>query len=307
MPAALQWKKWLARSAFALSLPIFPSFSCAAISVVDDANHVVTLPAPAQRIVSLAPHATELLYAAGAGSHIVGVSQYSNYPPAAKRITSVGGSAALDLERIVTLKPDLVVVWESGNSAAQIEKLRALHIPLFESDPRNFETVATSLERLGQLAGTATTGHAAAQAFRTRLQTLAATYQHRSPVRVFFQIWRHPLMTLNNDHMASAVIRLCGGENVFGQLPQIAPTVSIESVLQENPEAIIATTSGNENIRSDWQRFPKLAAVARGNLFAIDVDWMTRGGPRILDGAEILCKQLDQVRQRRIQQGVNRP
>jgi iron complex transport system substrate-binding protein len=297
-PANLQWKTWLAASEFAI-LAACPSISFAAISVVDDANHVVTLAAPAQRIVSVAPHATELLYAAGAGSHIVGVSEYSNYPPEAKRLTSVGGSAALDLERIVTLKPDLIVAWGSGNSAAQIEKLRTLHIPLFESEPRNFEAVATSLERLGQLAGTASAGQAAAQAFRTRLKTLTSTYQQRSPVKVFYQIWGHPLMTLNNDHMASSVIRLCGGENVFGQLPQIAPTVSIESVLQENPEAIIVSASPNENIQSDWQRFPKLTAVARGNLIGVNVDWMTRGGPRILDGAEMLCKQLDLVRNKR--------
>lgn len=307
MPANKQWKKWLAVCIGTLPLFVLTSFSFAAISVVDDANRTVTLSAPAQRIISLAPHATELLYAAGAGSHLVGVSEYSNYPPEAKRITSVGGSAALDLERIVTLKPGLIIVWQSGNSAAQIEKLRALHIPLFESDPRNFEAVATSLERLGLLAGTATAGHAAAQAFRTKLQTLTTTYQHRSPVRVFLQIWRHPLMTLNNDHMASAVIRLCSGENVFGRLPQIAPTVSIESVLQENPEAIIVTASGNEDIQSEWRRFPTLTAVARGNLFAINVDWMTRGGPRVLDGAETLCKQLDLVRRRRPQQEGDKP
>jgi iron complex transport system substrate-binding protein len=307
MPANMQWKKWLAVCVGTIPLFVLTSFSFAAISVIDDANRTVTLSAPAQRIISLAPHATELLYAAGAGSHIVGVSEYSNYPVEAKRITSVGGSAALDLERIVTLKPDLIIVWESGNSAAQIEKLRALHIPLFESDPRNFETVATSLERIGQLAGTATVGQAAAQTFRTRLQTLTSTYQHRSPVRVFLQIWRHPLMTLNNDHMASAVIRLCSGENVFGRLPQIAPTVSIESVLQENPEAIIVTASAKEDIQSEWRRFPALTAVTRGNLFAITGDWLTRGGPRILDGAETLCKQLDLVRQRRPHQGGDKP
>jgi iron complex transport system substrate-binding protein len=299
MPANMRSRKWLATSCATVFLALSSSFSSAAISVTDDANHVVTLEAPAQRIISLAPHATELLFAAGAGTHIVGVSEYSSYPPDAKRITSVGGSAALDLERIVTLKPDLVVVWQSGNSAAQIEKLRALHIPLFESDPRNLETVATSLERLAQLAGTETVGRPAAQAFRAKLQTLSTNYQRRSPVRVFLQIWRHPLMTLNNDHMASAVIHLCGGENVFGRLPQIAPTVSIESVLQEDPEAIIVTSSGHADVRSEWQRFTRLTAVARNNLFAVDGDWLTRGGPRILAGAEAICKQLDTARQRR--------
>jgi iron complex transport system substrate-binding protein len=114
-------------------------------------------------------------------------------------------------------------------------------------------------------------------------------------------------MTLNAEHMASAVIRLCGGENVFGQLPQIAPTVSIESVLQQNPEAIVVTSSGNEDVQSTWRRFPDLTAVARGNVFPINVDWLTRGGPRILDGAETLCKQLDLARQRRPRQGVGKP
>jgi iron complex transport system substrate-binding protein len=297
MKTSMQSKRW--RLACCAILSCWSQLSSAAVSVVDDANHTVTLPAPAHRIISLAPHATELLFATGAGSKLVGVSDYSNFPPEAKNIPSVGGSNALDLERIVNLKPDLIVVWGSGNSAAQIDKLRGLKIPLFESEPRNFETVATSLERLAKLTGTEVAGQKAAQTFRSRLQTLAATYQHRPPVTVFYQIWRQPLMTLNGDHMASAAIRLCGGENVFGQLPQIAPTISIESVLQKDPEVIIASSGETENRQADWLRFPKLTAVARNNLFSINVDWMTRGGPRILDGTETLCKQLEIARQRR--------
>lgn len=271
----------------------------AAVSVQDDAGHTVTLPVPATRIVSLAPHATELLYAAGAGNKLVGVSKYSDYPPEAKHLPSVGDSAALDLERIVALKPDLVVIWGSGNSAPQIAKLRALGLPLFESEPRDFAAVASSLERLARLSGSDAIGQAAAANFRARLQTIATTYQQRPVVRVFYQIWREPLMTLNDNHMVSAAIRLCGGENIFGKLPRLAPTVGMEAVLQADPEVIIAGGSAHDNTPTSWRHFPKLTAVARDNLFSLDSDLMTRAGPRVLDGTEALCQQLDTARRKR--------
>jgi iron complex transport system substrate-binding protein len=279
-------------------LPFWP-VAAATVSAVDDADHIVTLDAPATRIVSLAPHATELLYAAGAGAKLVGVSEYSDFPPEAKLVRSVGGTAALDLERVITLKPDLIVVWGSGNSATQIAKLRSLGIPIFESEPRNFAAIASSLERLARLAGTDQIGRQAAEAFRARLKTIAATYRQRPTVHVFYQIWREPLMTLNDSHIVSAAIRLCGGENSFGKLPQLAPTVSIEAVLRADPEVIIASSSPNDDSASSWHRFTTLTAVARDNLFALNVDWMTRAGPRILDGTEALCKQLDVARGKR--------
>jgi iron complex transport system substrate-binding protein len=268
------------------------------ITVLDDAQHTVTLNRPAQRIVSLAPHATELLYAAGAGSKVVGVSDYSDYPPQAKQIASVGGSAALDLERILALKPDLVVIWGSGNAPAQVEKLRKLGIPLFESEPREFADIPSSLERLATLTGTFSIGHAAASAFRARLQQITAQYKDRPPVKVFYQIWRSPLMTLNDDHLSAKAIRICGGENIFGKLPQLAPTVNTEAVLQADPEVIV--TGGDEHdALSFWRQFPHLLAVKQGNLFTLNTDTMTRGSPRILDGAEALCKQLEVARIRR--------
>ncbi|AMP16477.1 cobalamin-binding protein [Collimonas pratensis] len=272
----------------------------APITVQDDAQHAVTLPQPAHRIVSLAPHATELLFTAGAGVYVVGVSDYSDYPPAAAKLPSVGSSSALDIERIVSLKPDLIVAWSSGNSASQLARLRALGVPVFESEPRQLEAIASSLQRLGQLAGIPDQGAAAAQDFSARLAQLTATYQQRPPVRVFYQIWQKPLMTLNNKHMVSSVIRLCGGENVFGQLPQLAPTVSTEAVLSANPEVIFSADGGN-NVDGGWRRFPKLAAVAGNNLFTLTPNWMSRPGPRILDGAAELCQQLDLARSHRSQ------
>jgi iron complex transport system substrate-binding protein len=289
-------KNWRACCILAL-LPLGLAPAWGAVSAVDDARHTVTLAAPAQRIVSLAPHATELLYAAGAGAKLVGVSDYSDYPPPAKRIPSVGSSTALDLERIIALKPDLVVVWGSGNSAAQVAQLRKLRLPIFESEPRDFEMVASSLERLGLLAGSAAGGRAAAEDFRSRLRQLGATYRQRPAISVFYQIWSDPLMTLNDAHMVSAAIRLCGGQNIFGALPQLAPTVSIEAVLKADPEVIFA--GANSDALSAWRQFPRLTAVTRGNLFTVNRDWLSRAGPRILDGAEALCKQLDNARAKR--------
>lgn len=289
----------LSKAAGLLMLCVLQAIAVAApITVQDDAHRTVSLNAPAQRIVSLAPHATELLFASGAGDKVVGVSDYSDYPPEAKRIASVGGSATLDLERIVALKPDLVVIWGSGNPAAQVAKLRQLGIKLFESEPRDFSDIASSLERLATLAGTLPAGQAAANAFRARLRQLQAHYMQRAPVRVFYQIWHAPLMTLNDDHLSSKVIRLCGGENVFGKLPQLAPTVSTESVLQANPEVIVAGGTGDD-VLSSWRQFPQLLAVKHGNLVTLNADIITRGAPRILDGAEVLCKQLDLARSRR--------
>jgi iron complex transport system substrate-binding protein len=232
-------RSMLAGCALAL-FALAPAFG--AISVVDDAKHTVTLSAPARRIVSLAPHATELLFAAGAGAHIVGVAEFSDYPPEAKHIQSVGSGVSLDLERIIALKPDLVVGWNNGMAATQLARLEPLGIPIYKSEPYDFAAIAHSLERLARLTGTDAAGNAAAAAFRARLQRLRDTYQKRRTVRVFYQIWRSPLMTLNGAHLVSSALRLCGGENIFAGLPQLAPTVSIEAVLKADPEAIIASS-----------------------------------------------------------------
>ncbi|WP_210411813.1 cobalamin-binding protein [Noviherbaspirillum sp. UKPF54] len=271
----------------------------ASVSAVDDTQRTVTLPGPARRIVSLAPHTTEMLFAAGAGSHVVGVTEYSDYPPEAKRIASVGSGISLDLERILQLKPDLIVGWNNGSAAAQLAKLDALGIPVFRSEPHGFSAIATSLERLAHLAGTDAAGHAAAASFRARLQGLDAAYRQRSRLKVFYQIWRSPLMTLNDATTPAAVLRLCGAENIFGGLPQLAPTVSIEAVLKADPDVVIASIGEQDDVFGTWRRFPQLKAVARGNMLLVDGGILNRSGPRILDGAETLCRQLDAVRNKR--------
>ncbi len=267
----------------------------------DDSGREVRLKGPAKRIVTLAPHATEMLYAAGAGDRLIGTVEYSDYPPAAKKVPRVGSYDRFDLEAISALKPDLVIAWETGNPAAPVEKIRALGLTVYASQPNRMEDVAGQLERLGQLAGTEAVANQAAERFRQRLAGLRAANAGKPKVRVFYQIWKAPLMTVGGPQIISSAIELCGGENVFGKLSQMAPTVSVEAVLEADPEAIVATGMGDARPEwlDDWNKWPRMTAVKRGNLFHIHPDLMQRHTPRILDGAEQLCAALDVARSRR--------
>jgi iron complex transport system substrate-binding protein len=273
----------------------------AAISVQDDAGKTVTLAKPAQRVVSLAPHVTELLFAAGGGARIVGTVSYSDFPEAAKRIPLIGDNRQIDMERVMALKPDLLVVWQHGNSERQVEQLRQLGIPLFYSEPHKLDDIPDSVQRLGQLLGTEATAQAAAQELRQKLADLKQQYGNRSPVRLFYQVWDKPLYTLNGQHIVSDAIRLCGGENIFAKMKITAPNVGIEAVLQENPEAIINGEQRNQkgggiNI---WQAYTTMTAVKRGNLFSLNGDLLSRSGPRMVAGTAALCEKLEQARQHR--------
>jgi len=267
----------------------------------DDTGREVRLKAPARRIVTLAPHATEILHAAGAGDRLVGTVDYSDYPPSAKALPRVGSYERLDLEAIAALKPDVVIAWETGNPAGQVEKLRTLGLTVYASQPNRMEDIAAQIERFGQLAGSEVLASTAAAQFRQRLETLRRANARKPTVRVFYQIWNNPLMTVGGPQIISDAIQLCGGENVFGTLPQMASTVSVEAVLAANPEAIVATGMGEArpDWLSDWNKWMRMTAVARGNLFHIDPDIMQRHTPRILDGAEQLCAALDVSRSRR--------
>jgi iron complex transport system substrate-binding protein len=271
------------------------------ISVVDDTGARITLARPAQRIISMAPHATELLFAAGGGKRIVGAMNYSDYPPEAKSIPLVGSDSQIDVERVVALKPDLLVVWQSGNTARQLEQLARLGIPVFHSEPRRLEQIATSIERFGALLGTGQQAKAAAANYRGEIARLADRYGRAAPVRVFYQVWDKPVYTLNDQQIVSDAIRTCGGLNVFGKLAVIAPEVSVEAVIQQDPEAIVA---GDEHAPSDrgvgiWKPYSSMTAVKRGNLFALDGELLTRPGPRTALGAAQLCEKLDAARRHR--------
>ncbi|MBI3547268.1 MAG: cobalamin-binding protein [Gammaproteobacteria bacterium] len=286
----------------ALSIFLFISLSAWGIDVVDDSGQVVKLQKPAKRIISLAPYLTEILYAAGAGSALIGTVNYSDYPQAALQIPRVGNYDSFDAERIVALKPDLIVAWQSGNPTVQVERLRNLGLTIYLGEPRVFEDVPRNLERLGKLAGTSRSAQQAAAAFRQRYTRLQRRYANRPTVSVFYEIWNQPLMTLNGQHLVSRMIQLCGGRNVFAELTSLASMIDIEAVLKADPEVIIA---GGMNQHSpewleDWRRYPSLSATKGNNLFFIPPDLMERNGPRILDGAEQVCQDLEKARSRRV-------
>ncbi|MGY6162249.1 cobalamin-binding protein [Paraburkholderia strydomiana] len=292
------------RPALAVMLLAIALRAQAGIAVTDDTGAVLTLPAPAQRVISLAPHVTELLYAAGGGAKIVGAVSYSDFPPQAQQLPRVGDNKSLDLERIVALKPDLIVVWRHGNAQRQLDRLRELHIPLFFSEPHHLDDVAVSLTKLGELLGTSSTADAAAAAYRRDIARLRAQYADRPAVSVFYQVWDQPLMTLNGEHMVSDVIELCGGRNVFAKLQPLVPTVSTEAVLAANPQAIVTAAPGATKPDTAlpqlgaWRAWPRLSAVANNNLFSIDGDLINRPAPRIALGAKQMCEGLDLARSR---------
>jgi iron complex transport system substrate-binding protein len=273
----------------------------AQVRVTDDYGREVRLAAPAQRVVSLAPHLTELMYAAGAGAKLIGAIGYSDYPPEAKALPRVGSEAAIDLEALLALAPDLVVAWPNAGSARAVERIAALGIAVFRSEPRELEDIARTMETLGKLAGTEAAARVAASKFRARAATIERAYGQRPRVRVFYQVWDRPLVTVTGAHVISKAVRLCGGENVLAGLPGIAPEIDRETVLRADPEAIVA--SGPDGIRpswlDDWKAYPALAAVRQGNLYAIRPELVQRHTPRLLDGAQELCRILEEVRAKR--------
>jgi iron complex transport system substrate-binding protein len=260
------------------------SITCAqaAITVKDDGGQTVTVARPALRIISLAPSVTELLFAAGGGSRVVGAVNYSDYPEAAKRIPRIGSNR-----------------WRHNSSDRQIEMVRQLGIPVFQSDAQTLDAIPDSVERLGQLMGTDATAKAAAAGLRTQLASLRKQYAGRAPVRVFYQVWDKPLYTLSGKHILTDAMHLCGGVNVFDKLAVTAPVVTLESVLQENPEVIIATAEKNYGGVQLWKTYGTMTAVSRNNLFTLDGHLLNRAGPRMIQGTATMCEALEQARQRR--------
>ncbi|HXR55967.1 MAG TPA: cobalamin-binding protein [Casimicrobiaceae bacterium] len=272
-----------------------PAF--ASISVVDDTATTVEIARPAKRIVTLAPNAAELAFAAGAGSRVVGVIAGTDYPPAAKALPIVGDVASLDLERIVALAPDLIVTWP-WTTPRQADSLRAAGIAVFEANPRTIDGIATDIEKLGRLTATEATADAAAHAFRTRVAQLAHLQRAGAPLRVFYEVSDAPLFTLGGKHLVTQALSLCGGENVFADLSIPAPEVGVEAVLAANPQVIIAGTRDAKRPAwlDAWTRWPALDAVRHHALFTVDANLLHRAGPRFVDGVEQLCRTLANAR-----------
>lgn len=256
--------------------------------------------APAQRIIALAPHLAELVFAAGAGDRLVGVVAFSDFPPAVTALPQVGDAFRVDYEAVTQLRPDLVLAWTSGNPPETVARLRALGLRVVALEPERIDDVAVHVERIGDLAGTATMATAAADGFRARLAALTEAARTARALRVFVQITERPYYTVTDRHFLGQALRLCGGENVFGTLPGLTATVGLESILEAQPVVIIASDMGGAGPSplAAWAAWPDVPAVASGNLYALDADLLSRPGPRILDGVAALCAVLEEVRRK---------
>ncbi|WP_339669081.1 cobalamin-binding protein [Dasania marina] len=269
-----------------------------AIQVTDDSGQVIQLDKPASRVVALAPHIVELVYAVGAGDKLVGAVSYSDYPEEAKNIPRVGSYKSFSAEAILRLQPDLILAWHSGNGAERIKKIEELGIKVYWGEPRTLLSIEKSLRNVGMLLGEKIPG-AAAEAYNKKLTSLQQQYQNKKPISVFYQVWDEPLQTLNGEHLISDVINLCGGRNVFADEPALAPKLSVESVLHTNPQVIIASGMGVERPEwlDAWLTWPQLQAVTNKQLYFIPPDILQRHTPRILQGAEIMCQKLELARE----------
>ncbi|HWH49253.1 MAG TPA: cobalamin-binding protein [Burkholderiales bacterium] len=269
-----------------------------AVEVADDRGLVLRREFPAQRVIALAPHLTELVFAAGAGNRLVARVRGSDFPPEARAVAEVGDAAGLDFERIVALQPDLVLAWGSGNRRVDVQRLERLGLAVAVLEPRRLDDIQRHIRMLGVLLGTERSAQASATAFALRAGRLREQYAGKLEVSVLFQAWHQPLITVNEEHLISDVLRLCGARNAFGGLPQLAAAVSPEQVLAADPDAIIIGTEAQNADANGWLRYRYLKSVRAGAIFTVSADLIARQTPRVLDAADKICADLDSVRDR---------
>ena len=259
----------------------------------------------AERIVSLAPHLTELAFTAGAGDRIVGAVEYSDHPQAAQQIPRIGDAFRVDLERVLALDPDVVLAWESGTPVQTVERLQALGLTVRSIATHRLQDVATALRAIGQIAGAEKTADEAATRYEARIAALRSEYRDRARLSVFVQVNDRPLYTINGRQIMSEVLELCGGGNVFAGLNELAPTVSIEAVIAANPQVILATDDTVPDAAAYWRRWSHIEAVRTGAVYTIPSDDVARSTTRLADGAREVCRTLDRARALR-RQAVDR-
>ncbi len=250
------------------------------------------------RIVSLAPHLTELAFAAGAGEHVVGTVEYSDYPRAARKLPSVGNAWRVDLERLVSLQPDVVLAWDEGTPVELVSRLEAMALRVVTVPTYSLQDVADALRQIGRLAGTQQQAEAAAERFEAELETLSGRPAGEREMSVFVQLDDRPLYTVNGRHIIDEIVTRCGGRNVFAELQQLAPAVSIEAVLARDPDVILNTDGTAAETLAQWSRWTELEAVKAGTIYALAPDTIARPTPRILEGMAEACAALEDARER---------
>jgi len=269
------------------------------ISVRDALNNRLSFDAPVTRIISLSPHITELLFLAGAGEKVIGTVEFSDYPDAAKKIPIIGNFNQFDLEKILALKPQLIVVWASGTPARTVSKLQSLGFSLFFSEPRRINQIFYETIQLAKLTDTLEEAKKNVKPYEELYERLLAGYANQKRIRVFYQLWDSPLKTVNKDHIIDEIIQLCGGENIFSDLSNLIPQLDKEVVINKNPFVIIRpdVKRNSTSWQQSWKNFPFLDVVKRNHFYSIPWDLISRQTPRILFAAEELCEYFQFVRQ----------
>lgn len=285
----------------AAALLLLPAFMAAPgyaqpVQAADARGTTLRLPQTAQRIITLAPNLTELAFAAGAGERLAGVARYSDYPPAARRLPVVSDAVQFDIERMLALRADLVLAWQGGTSPDAIARIERAGLPVFVAGAAGLDDIARNITAIAQLAGTSAAGAAARIAFDADLRALRARRHDGPPVRVFYEIWDRPLMTVNNAHLISEIIGLCGGVNVFGELRSLTPEVSREALLAARADIVLGGSSADTPaaFAARWAALPPPLNVLPAR--HLPPDLMQRPTPRILKGANEVCAHLDAVR-----------
>lgn len=250
----------------------------------------------ASRVVTLAPHLAELVFAAGAGDRLVGVSAYTDYPEEAAELPIVSDAFTVDLELMRVLEPDLVLAWASGMPASTIEELKSTGLNVVTIETTSLEDVAAALHQIGSLTGQGQQAGEAAAAYEASLSALRDEFSSRRPVTVFFQVSSRPLYTVNGRHFISELLTMCGGANVFAELSELAPAIDVEAVLAADPEAIIA--SGSADSLAVWERFDTLRANQYGNRLTVEAAHLARASPRLDSAGRELCDVIDVARAR---------
>jgi len=279
--------------AFALLAAV--SAAAYALQATDDRGVTISLVRPAWRIVTLAPHLAEIAFAAGAGAKLAGVSSFSRHPVEAQRLPVVASYGRVDIERLIALRPDLVLAWRSGNSALQIDRLERIGIRVFATEARSLADIPRIVRLIGALAGSAEVAEERARQFENEIADLRKRYAAERRVAVFLEIWHAPLLTVNGGHLISDALRLCGGHNVFAAAKTLTPLVSREQILDARPEAIVTGGFGSESLQA-WEGLESVPAVRNRRIYAIDPDWLHAQGPHLLQGVRALCERLELAR-----------
>jgi iron complex transport system substrate-binding protein len=267
----------------------------APLVVKDDMGLSVSLIKPASRIVSLSPHATEIIFALGAGSHVVGVDQASNYPLAAQHIKKIADFQSVQLDKLLLLKPDLIILWQNQALEKQLALLRKHHISVFISRPQSFTDIATNFERLGILLGIPDRGKQRAQALLAEVEQIRQTYQQKPKLTVYLQISDQPILSVSNRLFIGKMLDYCGGDNLFAHSALPTPLVNIETVLIANPDVMFHLQQ-KSSFLSFWKSYSQLKAIRNKAVIAVDSDVVSRPGPRLIEGLRFMCNTMDQVR-----------